>query len=70
MDGELGITVGDYSASVDLQSLLDHTTKRIVMIRGMDEKLKPLEQGTTLRLISKVGFDQILYSRIYGIGVL
>ena len=54
-----GIRAGDYSAAVDLQELLNHTTKRIMECVG----LKSREE--TLIMISKVGYDGCTGQSIY-----
>lgn len=56
-----GIVAADYEASVDLQSLCDHTTKRILKTC----QLKDIPPNSILEITHKVGFDGSTGQSIY-----
>ena len=57
-----GVVTSDYSASVNLQGIMDHTANRIWKV--MDKSKLP-EPCNTLLLISKVGFDGSTGQSVY-----
>ena len=56
---EDGIKAGDYNAAVDLQELLNHTTKRIIECVGFEGREE------SFVMISKVGYDGCTGQSIY-----
>ena len=57
-----GIKTTDYSASVDLQSLIDHTTYRLLKI--LNKSVKAPEKSTLI-FIHKVGFEDSTGQSLY-----
>lgn len=62
-----GIVVDDYSASVDLQQLVDHTVNRLY--EAHPQLFSDVKPGSVLTLVSKVGFDGSTGQSIYKQGV-